>query len=89
MTRFPSNPIIIIIIIIIVIIIVIIIIIRGPFFLIFGFNKEAPDKKGKRVLPGNLVERLSRGLQKCRRPGDHGSRGSGQQLVRPGLGFRV
>ena len=80
--------IVIIIIIIIVIIITIIIIIRGAFFLIFGFNKEAPDKKkGKRVLQGNLVERLSRGLQKMQttwRPWFEGFRPTTRET-----GFRV
>ena len=37
-TRFPSSP----------------SIIRVPFFLLFGFNKGTPKKKGKRVLLGNL-----------------------------------
>ena len=40
MTRFPSNP----------------IIIRVPFSLVFNFNKETPNKKGKRVLLGYLVD---------------------------------
>ena len=39
-SRFPSSP----------------LIIRVPFFLLFGFNKGTPQKKGKRVLLGNLVE---------------------------------
>ena len=29
--------------------------IRVPFFLLVGFNKGTPPKKGKRVLLGNLV----------------------------------
>ena len=37
-SRFPNNP----------------IIIRVPFFLLFNFNKETPNKKGKRVLLGHL-----------------------------------
>ena len=37
-SRFPSNP----------------IIIRVPFFLMFSFNKETQNKKGKRVLLGYL-----------------------------------
>ena len=28
--------------------------IKVPFFLVFGFNKEPPNKKGKRVLLGSL-----------------------------------
>ena len=42
LARFPSSP----------------FIIRVPFFLLFGFNTgtpEPPQKKGKRVLLGNLV----------------------------------
>ena len=45
-------------------------IIRVPFFLIFSFNKGTRNKKGKRVLPRNLVvilnpepdSRITRGL---------------------------
>ena len=43
-TRFPRSP----------------LIIRVPFFLLFGFNKGTPKKKGKRVLLGNLEKHFQR-----------------------------
>ena len=57
-TRFPSKP----------------QIMRVPFSLLFSFNKETPNKKGKRALLGYLVKKAW----------DHG----GGDLGLRGLGFR-